>query len=76
MITIEDCIKAFKSDNSKIKVVSCKDYDEFYLFTAYVNDDDVDPFYLVHKETGAVSPYTIAADPNRYYSARELLERS
>ena len=75
MVTIEQCIDAFKENNSKIKVVSCKDYGDFYLFTAYVTDNDVDPFYLVHKETGSVEPYTIAMDPNKYYTAKELLER-
>lgn len=75
MITIQECIDAFKKDNPDIKVVSCKDYDEFYLFTAYVYSTDVDPFYLVHKRTGDVLPYTIAMDTKRYYSAKELLER-
>ncbi len=75
MITIDDCIKAFKADNPNINVVSCKDYGKYYLFTAYEHDTDVDPFYLVNKEFGDVSPYTIAADPNRYYAAKELLAR-
>ena len=74
MITIEQCVKAFKADNPKINVVSCKDYGDFFLFTAYVNSTDVDPFYLVHKDTGLVEPYTIAMDPGRYYRAKELLK--
>lgn len=75
MITIEDCIQTFKKDNPKIKVVSCKDYGEFYLFTAFENETDLDPFYLVHKQSGFVEPYTIAMDPDKYYSAVELLDK-
>ena len=74
MITIEECIAAFKKDNPLINVVSCKDYGEYYLFTALVNPTDVDPFYLVHKRTGMVSPYTIAMDSGKYYKAKELLK--
>ena len=74
MVTIEECMTTFKKDNPLINVVSCKDYGDFYLFTAFVHDTDVDPFYLVHKDTGAVEPYTIAMDPGRYYKAKELLK--
>ena len=74
MITIDDCIKSIKENNPALNVVSCKDYGDFYLFTAYVDPTDIDPFYLIHKKSGAVSPYTIAMDPDRYYRAKELLK--
>ena len=74
MVTIDECIKAFKEDTPNIKVVSCKDYGEYYLFTAFIDNVDPDPFYLVDKKTGMVSSYSIAMDPGRYYSAKELLK--
>ncbi len=75
MITIDECIAAFKQNNAKAKIVSCKDWGDHYLFTIYESPEDIDPFYLVNKETGSVEHYTIAEDPSKYYSTKELLER-
>lgn len=74
MITVEQCVESFKKSSPKIKIVSCKDYEDYYLFTAYVNDDELDPFYLVDKESGDIYPYTISEDPSKYYNAKELLK--
>lgn len=62
-----------KKKYPNLKVVSCKDYGDDYLVTAYKTEEDLDPFYLINKSTGEIEPYTIAEDPNRYYSAEELL---
>lgn len=74
MITIDECVAAFKKHNPKAKIVSCKDYGDHYLFTIYESPDDIDPFYLVNKNTGVVENYTIATNPDRYYRAKELLK--
>lgn len=66
-------VNIIKKKYPNLKVVSCKDYDGDYLVTAYETEEDLDPFYLVNKSTGEIEPYTIAEDPNRYYSAKELL---
>lgn len=72
-MTSTEAINVIKENYPKLKVVSCKDYGNEYLVTAYKSEDDLDPFYLVNKSTGEIEPYTIAEDPNRYYSAKELL---
>lgn len=72
-MTYQEAINLLKNYNHNLKVESCKDYDEYYLITAYETEEDFDPFYLVNKSTGEIEPYTIAEDPNRYYSAKELL---
>jgi hypothetical protein len=69
-----EAINIIKKMNKRLKIVSCKDYGDDYIITAYENEDDLDPFYLVNKKTGKIEPYTIAEDPNKYYSAKELLE--
>ena len=55
-----------------LEISSCKDYDDSWLFTAFKTKTDLDPFYLVNKTTGEVSPYTIASDARRYYSTPDV----
>lgn len=75
-MTLEQAKQKLISEINPKKIDSCKDYGQQYLFTAFITDDssnEIDPFYLVNKITGKVMPYTIAEDPDKYYSARELL---
>lgn len=75
MITVEDCVSQIEKSNSRIKVVSVKDYGSDFLVTYTVDgkDDATDPFILVNKSDGKTQEYTIAEDPDKYYSAKELL---
>lgn len=75
MITVEDCVSQVEKADSKIKVVSIKDYGSDFLLTCSYDgkDNTMDPFILVDKKTGETNAYTIAEDPDKYYSAKELL---
>lgn len=77
MVTVEDCVTQMEHDDPKLTVVSVKDYGSDFLVTySYEGVDELpDPFCLINKSTGKVEAYTIAEDPDRYYSAKELLKR-
>lgn len=53
-----------------------KDYGDSYMFLAFdktVGDSrEIDPFYLVNKTTGAITPTTIATNPEKFYTSKEL----
>lgn len=72
MITIQEAINNVKKQNPKLKIVSCKDYNTDFLITAFENEDDMDPFYLVNKKTGSIRNYTIAENPDKYYNTVDL----
>lgn len=72
MLTAKDALAKLKAENTKIRIESCKDYGSDWLFTAFVHEDDMDPFYLINKTTGEVTNYTIAENPRRYYSTPDV----
>lgn len=71
-MTPTEAVNKVLSENNNLKAQSCKDYGTDYLVTAYENDDDMDPFYLVNKRTGSIRNYTIAENPSRYYSTPDV----
>ena len=74
MITVQDCVTQLEKADPKMKVISAKDYGSDYLLTyTYDGGTSLDPFILVNKQSGKTSEYTIAEDPEKYYSAKELL---
>lgn len=72
MLNVVDAAKKLIEMDSGLTITQCRDYDSDYLFTAFRNEKDLDPFYLVNKETGKISSYTIAKDPKRYYSSKTI----
>lgn len=75
MVTVKDCVEQIEAANPEIKIVSVKDYGSDYLLTyrSTKGENAIDPFIKVNKSTGKTQEYTIAEDPSRYYSAKELL---
>lgn len=76
MINIKQAENALKNEIKGIKEIqNCKDYGSDYLFVAYKTNDklkEIDPYYLVNKNTGSVRSYTIAEDPSKFYSSKSL----
>jgi len=66
-----DILRKAKPD---VNIINCCDYGKEFLFTAPKNGskNDIDPFYLIDKNTGAITGYTIAEDPDKYYSAKDV----
>ena len=72
MMSAREAMTSLLEYDSKLKVASCKDYGKDWLFTAFTQENDVDPFYLVNKETGKIAHYTIAENPQKYYSSKNV----
>lgn len=69
MFTVKEAINAFHEQKRDATVKDVRDYGDKYLFTAFITDNDMDPFYLVDKRSGNISHYTIAEDLPKYYSS-------
>lgn len=76
MINTIEAADILRKKNPEIKeITECKDYGSDYLFVAFETDDkrnEIDPFYLVDKYNGKVRNYTIAEDPVKFFSAKNL----
>ena len=72
MLSAIEAAKKLLSSNPNLTITACRDYDTDYLFTAFRNEKDLDPFYLVNKQTGKVEAYTIAKNPQKYYSSKTM----
>lgn len=69
MLTAKDASTKIPSG---LKIVSCKDYGNHYLFTAFKDEREADPFYLVDKDFGIVRPFSIAGNAEMFYSMPEI----
>lgn len=76
MVDIKEAVTALKNRVKTIKSIKeCRDYGSDYLFVAFETDTpnkELDPFYLVNKNTAIVRKYNIAEDTNRFYNAKIL----
>ncbi len=76
MVDIKEATTALKNRVKTIKTVKeCRDYGDSYLFVAFETntpESEIDPFYLVNKNTAMVKKYNIAEDTNRFYNAKIL----
>ena len=79
MLNLLQAEEALKKAIDIKEIKECKDYGTDYLFVAFKTDNfikqsrEIDPFYLVDKNTGKVRPYTIANDINRFYSSKNIM---
>lgn len=79
MLNLSQAEAALKKAVDVKEIKECKDYGTDYLFVAFKTDNfikqsrEIDPFYLVNKNTGEVRPYTIANDVNRFYSSKKII---
>ena len=74
IITPEFCKQRLEELVPDLSVVSIKDYKTDFLVTyMYKNKDNIpDPFLLVSKRNGNIKAYTIAEDPEKYYSTPDI----
>ena len=73
MVDIKEAMTALKNRVKTIKVIKeCRDYGSDYLFVAFETntpESEIDPFYLVNKNTAVVKKYNIAEDTNKFFNA-------
>lgn len=74
-VTPNFCKEKLEKFDPNLSVTSIKDYGTDYLVTyLYKGKDDIpDPFFLIDKENGNISSYTIAEDPAKYYSTSDII---
>ena len=75
MLTAQELKKKIEANQPEVVVVSVKDYGNDLLATYAARDNSrlADPFILADKQTGKMQYYSIAEDPDRYYSTPNLL---
>ena len=75
-MTPTEASNKLKNEMKDIKTIKeCRDYGKDFLFVAFETntpDIELDPFYLVNKNTGDIRRYTIAENPGRFYSAQKI----
>lgn len=73
MVDIKEATTALKNRIKTIKTIKeCRDYGDSYLFVAFETntpESEIDPFYLVNKNTATVKKYNIAEDTNKFFNA-------
>lgn len=72
-MTLEDLKKEFKKKGRIVTLVV--DYDERFIVVEAVKSlTEVsydDPYYIIEKKTGKTAPFSIAADPKKFFKAAE-----
>lgn len=75
-MTPTEASNKLKNEMKEIKTIKeCRDYGKDFIFVAFETDTpdvELDPFYLVNKNTGDIRRYTIAENPSKFYSAPKL----
>ena len=71
-MTPKQAIAIVTSGRPNLQVVSVKNYQSDYLVTAFEDQEELDPFYLVNKANGSMRKYTIADDLDRYYNTPDV----
>ena len=75
-MTATEASKKLKEKVKSLKTIKeCRDYGKDYLFVAFETNtpnDELDPFYLVDKNTGNIRKYNIAEDTNKFFNSTIL----
>lgn len=75
-MTPTEASKILKNEIKGIKTIKiCKDYEKDYLFVAFETNtpnNEIDPFYLVDKNTGKVRKFNIAGDTEKFYNTPNI----